>query len=69
MLNSTVSFDIFTDNNRTSFRIFLCLPTLELTTFQQEVAQQEKYVTQIHYHRGQTAAKKKRDHFEQHRAH
>ena len=41
-LTPTVSFDIFTDNNRTSFRIFLCLPTLELTTFQQEVAQQEK---------------------------
>ena len=29
-LTSTVSFDLFVDNYFTSFRLFACLPTLEL---------------------------------------
>ena len=36
-LAPTVSFDLFMDNYLTSFRLFVCLPTLELTTFEQEV--------------------------------
>ena len=32
-----VSFDLIMDNYFASFRIFICLPTLELTTFEQEV--------------------------------
>ena len=36
-LTPTVSFDLFMDNYFTSFRLFVCLPTLELTTFEQEV--------------------------------
>ena len=42
------------DNYFTSLRLFVCIPTLELTTFEYE---EQKYVTQIHYHRGQIAAK------------
>ena len=37
MLNPTVSFGLFMDNYFTSFRLFVCLPTLELTIFEQEV--------------------------------
>ena len=33
----TVSFDLLMDNYFTSFRLFVCLPTLELTTFKHEV--------------------------------
>ena len=36
-LTPTVSFDLSMDNYFTSFRLFVCLPTLELTTFEQEV--------------------------------
>ena len=36
-LTPTVSFDLSMDNYFTSFRLFLCLPTLELTTLKQEV--------------------------------
>ena len=36
-LTPTVSFDLFLDNYFTSFRLFVCWPTLELTTFEQEV--------------------------------
>ena len=35
-------------------RLFVCLPTLELPTFEQQ-----KQVTQMHYHWGQTTAKMK----------
>ena len=33
-LTPTVSFDLFMDNYFTSLRLFVCLPTLELTTFE-----------------------------------
>ena len=33
----TVSFDLSVDNFFSSFRLFACLPTLELTTFEQEM--------------------------------
>ena len=36
-LTPTVSFDLFVDNYFTCFRLFVCLPILELTTFKQEV--------------------------------
>ena len=36
-LTRTVNFDLFTYNFFTSFGLFVCLPTLELTTFEQEV--------------------------------
>ena len=36
-LTPIVSFDLFADNYFTSFCLFVCLPTLELTTFKQEV--------------------------------
>ena len=36
-LTPTVSFDLFMDNYFTSFRLFVCLPTLVLTTFGQDV--------------------------------
>ena len=36
-LTPTVSFYIFMDDYFTSFRLLACLPTLELTTFEQEV--------------------------------
>ena len=36
-LTPTVSFDLFMDNYFTSFRLFVCQPTLELATFEQEV--------------------------------
>ena len=41
-LTPTVSFDLFMDNYFTSFRLFVCLPTLELTTFEQEVCSTTK---------------------------
>ena len=41
-LTSTVSFDIFMYNYFISFRLFACLPTLELTTFEQEVCSTTK---------------------------
>ena len=62
-LTPTVSFDSFMDNYFTSFRLFVCLPILKLTTFEQEVCS-TKIGTQMHYHRGQTTVKKKRGHFE-----
>ena len=36
-LTPTVSFDLSMDNYFTSFRLFVCLPNLELTTFEQGV--------------------------------
>ena len=36
-LTPTVSFDLFMDNYLTFFCLFVCLPTLELTIFKQEV--------------------------------
>ena len=36
-LTPTVSFNLFMDNYFISFRLFVCLPTLELITFEQEV--------------------------------
>ena len=33
-LTPTVSFDLFMDTYFTSLRLFVCLPTLELTTFE-----------------------------------
>ena len=36
-LTTTVSFDLSMDNYFTTFRLFACLPTLELTTLEQEV--------------------------------
>ena len=36
-LTPTVSFDLFMDNYFTSCRLFVCLPTLELTTFEQDI--------------------------------
>ena len=36
-LTPTVGFDLFMDNYFTSFHLFVCLPTLELTTYEQEV--------------------------------
>ena len=36
-LTPIVSFNLFTDNYFTSFRLFVWLPTLELTTFKEEV--------------------------------
>ena len=35
-LTPTLSFNLFTDNYLISFRLFVCLPTLELATFKQE---------------------------------
>ena len=64
-LTPTVSFDIF----RTISHLSVCLPTLELTSFEKQVCSS----TQMQYHREQTTAKKKkkkkkknqRRHFEQ----
>ena len=36
-LTPAVSFDLSMDNYFTSFCLFVCLPTLELTTFEKEV--------------------------------
>ena len=36
-LTPNVSFDLFMDNYFTSFRLFVCLPTLELTTLEREM--------------------------------
>ena len=41
--------------------LFVCLLTLELTTFEQQVCS----TMQMHYHWEETAAKKEPDHFEQ----
>ena len=64
-LTPTVSFDLFMDNYFTCFRLFVCLPTLELTTFEQEVC-----LTKIGYANtlpsgANSCKKKKRGHFEQ----
>ena len=53
---TAVKFDKFI----TISNMFVCQPTLELTTFEQQVCS----TTQMHYHWEQTAAKKERDHFE-----
>ena len=50
-LTPTVSFDIFI----TISHLFVCLPTLELTTFEQQVCSS----AQMQYHWEKTAAKKK----------
>ena len=42
-MTPTVSFNFFTDNYFTSFRLFVCLLTLELSTFKQEVCSTKKY--------------------------
>ena len=55
-LTPTVGFDLFMDNYFTSFHLFVCLLTLELTTFEQEVCS-TKIVYANNYHWGQTAAK------------
>ena len=55
-LTPTVGFDLFMDNYFTSFHLFVCLPTLELTTFEQDVCS-TKIVYANNYHWGQTAAK------------
>ena len=48
-LTPTVKFDIFI----TISHLFVCRPTLEFTTFEQQVCS----ITQMLYHWGQTAAK------------
>ena len=66
-LTPTVSFNLFTDNYLISFRLFVCLPTLELATFKQEAYKNKlrKYtiigVKQVQ--------KMERGHFEQCSAH
>ena len=67
-LNPIVSFDLFMDNYFTSFRLFVCLPTLS-NNIQARGVFHKNRVTQIHYHRGQTAAKKERGHSEELSAH
>ena len=64
-LNPSVTFDVFMD----SYCVFLWIimdnsPTLELTKFEQHVCSTKK-VMQMHYHWGEIAATKERDHFEQ----
>ena len=64
-LNPSVTFDVFMD----SYCVFLWIimdnsPTLELTKFEQHVYSTKK-VMQMHYHWGEIAATKERDHFEQ----
>ena len=49
-LTPTVKFDIFI----TISHLFVCRPTLEFTTFEQQVST----ITQMHYHWEQTAVKK-----------
>ena len=49
-LTPTVEFDIFI----TISHLFVCQPTLEFTTFEQQVGS----ITQMRYHWEQTAAKK-----------
>ena len=48
-LTPTPKFDIF----KTISHLFVCQPTLEFTTFEQQVCS----ITQMHYHWEQTAAK------------
>ena len=62
-LTATVSFDLFMDNYLTSFRLFVCLPTLELKTFEQEVCQTRGYANTLSS--GAKSKKKKSDDFEQ----
>ena len=59
-LTPTVSFGLFMDSYFASFRLFVCLPTLDLTTFEQEVCSTKLCYanTRGHHRRGQTAAKK-----------
>ena len=56
-LTPTVSFDLFMDNYFISFRLFVCLPTLELT-----ISEQDACSTKIGYANrlssGQTVVKK-----------
>ena len=64
-LTPTVSFDLFMANYFTCFRLFVCLTTLELTTFEQEVC-----LTKIGYANtlpsgANSCKRKKRGHFEQ----
>ena len=56
-LTPTVSFDLFMDNYFISFRLFVCLPTLELKTCKETVCS-TKIGYQIHYRWGQKVAKK-----------
>ena len=55
-LTPTVKFNKFI----TILNLFVCLPTFELTTFEQQVCS----TTQMHYQWEQTATKKEPDHFE-----
>ena len=68
-LTPNVSFDLFTDNCFTSFCLFVCLPTLELTTFEQEVCSSRIGCANTLSLGANSYRKKKRGHFEQWSAH
>ena len=57
-LTPTVNFKLSMDNYCTSFRLFVGLPTLELTPFEQEVCSTKRSYA-IHYHWETNSCKKK----------
>ena len=65
-LTPTVSFDLFMDNYFTSFRLFVCLPSLELIIFEQEVCSTKiGYANTLSSGRNSCKKNKKRGHLEQ----
>ena len=64
-LTPTTSFDLFIDNYISHlFVVLFCLPTLELTTFEQEL-----YSTKIGYANTLSSQKKERSHLKQRSTH
>ena len=64
-LTQTVNFDLFMDTYFTSFRLFVCFPTLQLTTFKQELCSKKIVYTNTLSSGTKAAAKMDRGHFEQ----
>ena len=68
-LTPTVSFYLFMDNYCTSFRLFVCLPTLELTTCEQSGVFNKNKLRKHTIIGDKQLQKKERVYFEQHSAH
>ena len=64
-LTPNISFDLFMDNYFTSFRLFVCLSTLELRISEQEVCLTKICYVNTLLSGTNSCKKKKRGHFEQ----
>ena len=68
-LTSTVSFDLFVDNYFTSFRLFACLPTLELANIRARGVLNKNRLHKYTIIMEKQLLQKERDQFEQGSAH